>query len=86
MLIPHSKPGTSLKNKTGGWKVTKPVLIKEKCIKCTFCQFYCPENCISGTEKNPKEFPKFNYDYCKGCGICAQVCPKKAIKMVKEEK
>jgi ferredoxin len=24
-------------------------------------------------------------DYCKGCGICASVCPKGAIQMVLEE-
>ncbi len=27
----------------------------------------------------------FNYDYCKGCGICAVECPCGAIKMVPEE-
>jgi pyruvate ferredoxin oxidoreductase delta subunit len=25
-------------------------------------------------------------EYCKGCGICANECPKKAIKMEREEK
>ena len=25
-------------------------------------------------------------DFCKGCGICANECPKKAITMVREEK
>jgi Pyruvate/2-oxoacid:ferredoxin oxidoreductase delta subunit len=24
------------------------------------------------------------YDYCKGCGLCASVCPRKAITMVEE--
>jgi len=27
---------------------------------------------------------KIDYDYCKGCGICAQECPFKAISMVRE--
>jgi pyruvate ferredoxin oxidoreductase delta subunit len=25
-----------------------------------------------------------DYDYCKGCGICANECPVDAIKMVEE--
>ncbi|MCC7467668.1 MAG: 4Fe-4S binding protein, partial [Burkholderiaceae bacterium] len=25
-------------------------------------------------------------DFCKGCGICAHECPKKAISMEREEK
>jgi Pyruvate/2-oxoacid:ferredoxin oxidoreductase delta subunit len=28
---------------------------------------------------------KIDYDYCKGCGICAQECPAKAIRMVAEQ-
>jgi pyruvate ferredoxin oxidoreductase gamma subunit len=26
----------------------------------------------------------FDYQYCKGCGICAEMCPTGAIKMVRE--
>ncbi|MEM0469142.1 MAG: 4Fe-4S binding protein, partial [Pyrobaculum sp.] len=25
-----------------------------------------------------------DYTYCKGCGICSDVCPAKAIEMVQE--
>jgi Pyruvate/2-oxoacid:ferredoxin oxidoreductase delta subunit len=27
---------------------------------------------------------EIDYDYCKGCGICANECPAKAIAMVEE--
>jgi pyruvate ferredoxin oxidoreductase delta subunit len=26
----------------------------------------------------------FDYDHCKGCGICASICPAKAIDMIPE--
>ena len=32
------------------------------------------------------EQPVINYDYCKGCGICAEECPRKCIVMVEEGK
>lgn len=86
MKVPMAKPASSLENKTGSWRTMRPVLDKEKCSKCGICQMYCPENAISGMEKNPKQTPTFNLDYCKGCAICAVVCPTKAIKMVREEK
>jgi pyruvate ferredoxin oxidoreductase delta subunit len=46
------------------------------------CLVICPEGCIEGTEKNAYTFDPA---YCKGCGGCALICPKKDIEMVKEE-
>lgn len=76
------KPGSSVKNKTGGWRTMRPIIDYNKCIKCGTCWLNCPAVAIS--KKNGKM--TIDYDYCKGCGICAQECPVKAIKMVKEEK
>jgi len=76
------EPGSSLKNKTGNWKTFKPVVDFEKCIHCMECVVYCPDMCIK--HKNGKR-GKTDLSMCKGCGICAQVCPVKAIKMVKDE-
>ncbi len=78
-----TEPGSSIKNKTGGWRTLKPVINKEKCIKCGRCWMFCPDNAIK-IGKDGK--PKIDYDYCKGCGICAAECPVKAIIMKKEEK
>ena len=78
-----TEPGSTKKNKTGGWRALKPVWDKKKCTQCMLCWQYCPDNAIP--QKNGKRL-ETNFDYCKGCGICAEECPVKAIKMVKEEK
>ena len=67
---------------TGDWRTFKPVLEPEKCNKCLLCYVYCPDAAI---EWKPKaEQIEFNYNYCKGCGICANECRREAIKMVLE--
>ena len=71
---------TEIAFKTGAWRTFKPVLSKEKCIKCYICWKFCPEPAI----KIVDEYPEIDYDYCKGCGICAEECPKDAITMVPE--
>ena len=79
-----SKPGTSKKNKTGSWRMeTRPKFLQKNCIACKLCLLICPEGCISGSEKNTYIC---DYAYCKGCGICAGLCPKQDIAMVKEGK
>lgn len=77
-----AEPATSLEVKTGEWKAFRPVIDKEKCIKCHKCVIYCPDLCIE--EKEGKIVADMNY--CKGCGLCAKICPVNAIKMVKVEK
>jgi pyruvate ferredoxin oxidoreductase delta subunit len=71
--------------KTGTWRVIKPVVRQERCLllrgkrSCHLCWLYCPEGVV--TRGVP---PVIDYDYCKGCGICAHECPGKAIEMVDE--
>jgi len=74
--------------KTGNWRTLRPILTVEKCLmvkkgelSCLRCWLYCPEATISKTIP-----PKIDYDYCKGCGICAEECPSKAIIMDEEAK
>lgn len=78
-----AKPGTTLENRTGGWRTFKPVYHYEGCMKCGLCELLCPESCISQSED---WYYKIDYNYCKGCGLCANECPKKTIEMVLEEK
>jgi len=67
---------------TGDWRTFKPVLDPEKCNKCLLCYVYCPDGAIQW--KPEAEKIEFNYNYCKGCGICANECSQEAIKMVLE--
>jgi 2-oxoacid:acceptor oxidoreductase delta subunit (pyruvate/2-ketoisovalerate family) len=52
------------------------------CFECDNCFGVCPDNAVRklgiglGYE--------FDYDYCKGCGICVSECPAGAIQMVPE--
>ncbi len=48
------------------------------CMECALCWIYCPEGCMVLNEDG---FFEPDYDYCKGCGICAEVCPSGVIKM-----
>lgn len=80
--------GSSAKFKTGGWRSMRPKWMEENCIQCLFCWMYCPDMSIKVTAEGKRE--QFDYDYCKGCGICALECPgkkgKKAIVMEEEGK
>jgi 2-oxoacid:acceptor oxidoreductase delta subunit (pyruvate/2-ketoisovalerate family) len=53
------------------------------CFECDNCYGVCPDNAV--VKLGPGNRFRFNYDYCKGCGICAAECPCGAIRMVPEE-
>ena len=79
--------GSSRKFKTGSWRAFRPVWVEEHCIQCMYCWLYCPD--MSVTVEDGK-MTGFDYEYCKGCGICALECPgkkgNKAIVMKEEGK
>ena len=53
------------------------------CFECDNCYGVCPDNAVIKLGAG-KRF-QFNYDYCKGCGICRAECPCGAIEMAPEE-
>lgn len=76
-----SEPGSSEQYLTGAWRSFRPVWHSERCIQCYRCYMYCPDSSI--IIKDGK-VAGINYDYCKGCGICAHECPKTANAIVME--
>ncbi len=53
------------------------------CFECDNCYGVCPDNAV--IKLGPGKRFQFNYDYCKGCGVCVAECPCGAIEMVPEE-
>ncbi len=64
------------------------------CNLCDTCLIFCPDVAIARTPPlSPPTFGgderggyEINYDYCKGCGICAEECPRYAISTEEELK
>ena len=52
------------------------------CFECDNCYGICPDNAV--IKLGPGKRFRFNYDYCKGCGMCATECPCGAIMMTPE--
>ncbi len=77
-IIPQA--GNAQEYPVGGWRNEHPVRNKECCIDCLFCWVYCPDNAVYIENESVKGLG-FSPDHCKGCSICARVCPKGCITM-----
>ena len=78
---PWASPGELHSARTGDWRHQRPVTRARKCAHCGTCYLFCPTGCVqdAGTHFSA------DLEYCKGCGICASMCPATAIVMVREE-
>lgn len=76
--------GNSHQYHVGGWRIRQPIWIKENCIHCLICWISCPDSAV---EVHDGQMHGFDYNHCKGCGICALECPAKdkAIEMRPED-
>jgi NADPH-dependent glutamate synthase beta subunit-like oxidoreductase len=72
----------------GGLDHSNARLEAQRCLSCGNC--YECDNCLNACAENavvklgPGQRFRFDYDYCQGCGLCAQECPCGAIEMVPE--
>ncbi len=72
---------TSLNMETGDWRILRPVIRTDDCVRCGLCHVFCPEGVISLTDDG---LPEIDYHHCKGCLICLAQCPAHAIDAVPE--
>lgn len=86
--IAMSSPSAGEAGTTRDWRTERPELAPALCLAvqqgreaCQLCWVYCPDVCVA--RGSP---PVLDFTYCKGCGICAQVCPTDAIRMVPDER
>jgi formate dehydrogenase (NADP+) beta subunit len=56
------------------------------CLSCDNCWTLCPDSAVLKNPNAKQETDRyvFDYDYCKGCGLCATECPCGFIDMVEE--
>ena len=57
-------------------RIFKPLILKERCIKCGECVKLCPEHALI---MPPDEAPSLIEDRCNGCKVCAYSCRYNAI-------
>jgi pyruvate ferredoxin oxidoreductase gamma subunit len=75
-------PATSALSRTGLWRALRPVIDYGLCKRCNWiCGPYCPDSAIR-VEADGR--PAIDYDHCKGCMVCVDVCPPHAIQAVPE--
>lgn len=65
---------------SSGMRTFRPIIDAQKCVKCLRCFLLCPDGVIDKSG----DMLEIDYDYCKGCGICAKECKINAITMKKE--
>jgi len=75
--------GNAAEYETGSWRTFRPVRSEEKCSNCLRCWIYCPDSSI---QVKDGKVVGIDLEHCKGCGICAAICPPKvrAIEMKRE--
>jgi NADPH-dependent glutamate synthase beta subunit-like oxidoreductase len=85
--LPVDERVTEFSEVVGGLTAAQAMAEAARCFSCGVCNFcdtcrvFCPENAIARINGDYA----VNLDFCKGCGICAEECPRGVISLVDEE-
>jgi pyruvate ferredoxin oxidoreductase delta subunit len=66
--------GNAAAYRTGDWRAFRPIWGEAECTHCFQCWLFCPDSSIL-VDAEAEEMTGFDLEHCKGCGICAAVCP-----------
>jgi len=85
-------PGnTVLKDLSASRQGFVPLLDLEKCVHCGECDMVCPDYCFvwerrqNKTGKESQFLVGIDYQYCKGCMRCVEICKPQALSEAKED-
>jgi len=68
-----------------------PILYRDKCTDCGLCDLACPDYCFRWEEGIDKKgqpamvLVGIDYQYCKGCLRCVEICPTDALASESED-
>jgi pyruvate ferredoxin oxidoreductase delta subunit len=87
LVRPEDRSYASTNSQTisvASWRVIKPVYNRDLCIDCQNCWIFCPDTSIISRDK---KMIGIDYDHCKGCQLCVEVCPTnpKSLLMFREQ-
>ena len=66
--------GNATLYQTGDWRAFRPVRGEAECTNCFQCWLFCPDSSIL-VDAQEERMGGFDLEHCKGCGLCAAVCP-----------